>query len=154
MKTFRVKEVCKSCKGSGIYVGMAERDGFGIVCHDCKGTGCYEFVHNYEEFELQIIRPDVKQVLQTNPGICVGTNNNLTLESFGGMPYTEWIKDGKFPSKSEMRKYVCPAWWYQSVDYDKKPKWCPSAFGMFSNCPEFENKEACWERFDKENYKP
>ena len=30
---------CESCKGTGLYVGMAEREGSAVVCHTCKGTG-------------------------------------------------------------------------------------------------------------------
>lgn len=30
---------CNACKGTGLYVGMAERDGAAVVCYTCKGTG-------------------------------------------------------------------------------------------------------------------
>ena len=154
METFKVKEVCKSCKGTGIYSGMGERDGFGVVCHTCKGTGCHEFTHVYEEFVVKMARSDVQQVLQVNPGIGVGTSSkqNLTLQSFGGIPYTDWLANKPFPKGSEMRAYTCPAWWYQSADYSKKPDWdsCIGC-GSFSGCSSFPDKHQCWERFDKEN---
>jgi len=49
-KIFEVNEVCPSCKGTGLYIGMGERDGAAVVCHTCKGTGCHAFKHEYEEF--------------------------------------------------------------------------------------------------------
>ncbi|GAH55007.1 unnamed protein product, partial [marine sediment metagenome] len=30
---------CNDCKGTGLYTGMAEGDGFAVVCHACNGTG-------------------------------------------------------------------------------------------------------------------
>jgi hypothetical protein len=51
-----------------------------------------------------------------------------------------------------MRNYTCPAWWYQSADYTKKPEWEECiACGSFSECKNFSNKEKCWEKFDAEN---
>ncbi len=152
METFKVKQVCKNCKGTGIYKGMGERDGFGVVCHTCDGTGCHEFTHVYEEFTSRVIRSDIKQVLQCNPGISVGTGNRFTITSFGGITYREWWCNKGFPKGSEMRQFTCPAWWYQSADYKKKPDWdwC-RALGTFSSCERFTTKGKCWERFDKEN---
>ena len=39
MKTIEFKEVCKECKGTGLYVGTTERCGATVVCQTCKGTG-------------------------------------------------------------------------------------------------------------------
>lgn len=153
MKEFKVKGKCQSCKGSGLYSGMGERNGSAVVCHNCKGTGCYEFTHKYEEFESRTeVEGDVKRVFQENPGICIGTGSGHDLENFGGMPYSDWIKGESFPDKSEMRRFVCPRWWYQSVKYDLKPNWDECGIGgAFSECNSFCNKSECWKRFDKEN---
>lgn len=153
-KTFKVKEKCQSCNGTGIYKGMGERDGFGVICHNCKGTGCHEFVHNYEEFTQREPAKKVKHVIKTNPGICVGTGAGFKFADFGGMSYSDW-KDGKpFPSGSEMRQFTCPAWWYQSADYKLKPDWDQCRIGgTFSSCKHFGNKNKCWQRFDEENSK-
>jgi len=144
------KEVCKSCKGTGIYVGMAEQDGFGVQCSGCGGSGCYNYVHKYEVFEKRKIRTDIKKVIEVNVGIVVGGEYT---DKFGGMPYNEWLENNKFPPKSEMRNYTCPAWWYQSADYKKKPNWneCMDSLGnTFSACPHFKSKNKCWAKFDKE----
>jgi len=93
----------------------------------------------------------IKRVFQANPGIGIGESEQLklSLEDFGGMPYREWALGLSFPPKSEMRKYTCPAWWYQRVNYKLKPKWDECIkFGSFSRCTHFKTKEKCWQRFD------
>ena len=149
---------CKSCKGTGLYVGICERDGAAVVCHTCNGTGCHHVKIEYDDFESRKEQHDVKRVFEASVGMCIGKgkNNKYVLSDFGGMPYREWIQDFPFPPKSEMRQFVCPAWWYQSVDYDKKPDWddehrqCGWG-GSFSGCKYFPEKDGCWHRWDKEN---
>jgi len=148
----KLKKICESCKGTGIYKGMAERDRFGVVCHTCKGTGCHIQTVEYDDFESRVSRNDVDRVLQVNPGICVGNGDGYRDTDFGGVPYDEWLKTGEFPDGSEMRRYTCPAWWYQSANYAKKPHWKECAvLGSFSSCSLFGQKHFCWMRFDHEN---
>lgn len=135
-------EECPRCGGTGLYIGMAERDGFAVVCQKCKGSGKHHFVYEYKEFTGRKDRDDVKTVLQVNPGICVGGNLN-----FGGIPYEQWKKDGVFPRGTEMREYVCPAWWCQAVGGTFDESNCPG-FGIFSKCQYFGNKMWCWGRYD------
>lgn len=143
---------CESCKGTGIYKGMGERDGFAVVCHSCKGKGEVHRVIKYKDFTKKVIRKDVIQVLEVNPGICAGTGNGFTINSFGGISYADWLKGKPFPPKSEMRQFTCPAWWYQSANYELKPGWDECIIGgSFSSCKSFKNKEVCWERFDREH---
>lgn len=144
---------CTACKGTGIYVGFAEDDGFGVVCQICNGTGKAHVKLEYDDFIEKVKRKDIKRVLQCNPGIAVGIGKNLTLNSFGGMDYEDWFNGKPFPDKSEMREFTCPAWWFQSADYKKKPDWarCDNLWGKaFSACCHFNNKEECWRMFDKE----
>lgn len=150
---------CKSCKGTGLYKGLAERDIFAVVCHSCDGTGCQHCKIEYDDFLGRKERNDVSQVLEVNVGICagVGKDGQFTIDSFGGMRYTDWLEGKPFPQKSEMRNFVCPAWWYQAANYDLKPKWCGEYgfhFGSFSGCPRFYDKELCWQRFDNEKQHP
>ena len=110
-----INEKCKSCNGTGLYIGMAERDGAAVVCHTCKGTGCHHFVYDYEDFVKREYRHKVKRVYQTNVGICIGEEKGkCRLEDFGGMPYEEWWIGKNFEVGMEDRKYSCPAWWFQS----------------------------------------
>jgi hypothetical protein len=150
MNVVRFDEKCKRCGGTGLYTGMAERDGAAVVCHNCKGTGCHHMKFEYEDFEVRQKHETAKRVFQVNPGICIGEGNGHKLEDFGGMPIEDW-EAGKSFKGTEDRKYSCPAWWYQIADYNKKPKWdkCLGC-GAFSNCEHFANKSECWARFDKE----
>jgi hypothetical protein len=148
--------ICESCKGTGLYKGIAERDKFAVVCYRCNGTGCFHGKVEYDDFKKRLIHEDVEQVLEVNVGIVagVGKNGEYNLDSFGGMRYKDWLDGKPFPPKSEMRAFVCPAWWYQSANYVLKPDWCHEydfCFGSFSSCPRFQNKELCWQRFDSEN---
>ena len=144
---------CSACGGTGLYVGMGERDGAAVVCHSCKGTGCVHERITYEPFTARKDRANVHRVFQSNPGICVGGDGrSLKLSDFGGQSFADW-KNGKlFKRGSEMRNYTCPAWWYQTVDYMLKPTWdeCIGC-GAFIDCKSFATKARCWERFDAEN---
>ena len=51
-KIIEFDEKCKSCKGTGVYQGLAEKNGSGVVCYKCKGTGCHHVTFEYEDFEL------------------------------------------------------------------------------------------------------
>jgi len=150
MSKLKIERQCTDCNGTGLYVGMAEHNGAAVVCHGCRGTGKEIIEIDNTPFTGRKERLDVKCVYQTNPGICMGTGNGHTLEEFGGMPYKEWALGLKFPKGSEMRKYTCPAWFYQSADYEKKPNWKECGGGSFSACSSFPNKEKCWKRWDKE----
>ena len=145
--------ICPSCKGKGLYVGLAERDGSAVVCHTCKGTGCKHTRIEYDDFEGRIESTDVTRVIKCNPGICVGTGKDgqLQLSDFGGQSYEDWKAGKRFPSGSEMRRFTCPAWWYQTANYDLKPHWdeCLGC-GVFSNCEHFATKDECWARWDEE----
>ena len=143
-------EKCKACKGTGLYIGLAERDGAAVVCHKCKGSGKNHVKIEYDDFEGREQINVVEQVFETNIGIVIGKGKGkFKLSDFGGMPYEEWLSGKSFSLGSENRRFSCPSWWYQSTDYDKKPHW-PECIkmGSFSKCKHFKNKEACWERFD------
>lgn len=151
-KTVEFDQKCQSCNGTGLYVGLGERDGAAVVCAQCEGTGCFHFRHEYETFQKRIVREDVEHVVEVNPGICIGkAEGKYSLGDFGGMTYNEWRAGKDFCAGSENRLFTCPSWWYQSADYDKKPDWCECNFGgSFANCERFCQKAKCWERFDIE----
>lgn len=150
MNIVEFDEKCKKCDGTGLYAGMAERDGAAIVCHNCDGTGCHHVKFEYEDFEGRQKHETAKRVYATNPGICVGEGNGHKLEDFGGLTLGEW-EAGKDFTGVENRKYTCPAWWYQIADYKKKPEWKKClGWGAFSNCDHFPDKANCWAQWDKE----
>lgn len=143
---------CTACDGTGLYVGFAEKDGAAVVCGKCKGTGCYKFRLEYEPFTGRRIRAGVERVYRVNPGIGIGEGPGFGLEEFGGMPADEWAGGKPFPPGSEDRKHVCPAWWYQSADYKKKPGWekCIRCGSSFPGCRHFSDKARCWAEWDAE----
>lgn len=154
MQVFERDIQCKECKGTGLFKGMGERDGWAVVCHKCKGSGCYHFKFEYEAFHGRVKCDNVQQVVEVNPGIVLttrGADRTYTHESFGGQPYESWCKDEPFPPGSENREFCCPASWYQSADYGAQPKWEECAgVGAFSACRCFRGKAGCWERFDSD----
>ncbi len=153
-KIIELSVECPDCKATGIYVGMGERNGFGVVCHKCDGTGRYEYKYEYVEFVAIKPRTDIVRVIQVNPGIYCGIaeDGRFVAESFGGQSYNEWKAGMPFPPKSEMRQFTCPAWWYQYTDSSKKPEWSECLHcRSFSECRNFPNKAACWDKWDKEN---
>jgi len=159
-KKLIIDKFCDSCGGTGLYVGYAEHDGAAVVCHTCKGDGHYKQTISWTPWlksSKRKRRDNVERVFLTNPGIGIGRGplrdgSILKLEDFGGAEYDKWLDLGKkaFHKGSEMRKYTCPAWWYQSTDYDKKPDWneCIGC-GSFSECKNYKTKHLCWDRFDK-----
>lgn len=137
---------CQSCGGTGLYIGICERDGAAVVCSACKGTGCQCF--EYKPFMWRKEKRGVKRVFQSSCGICIGGN----LEDFGGLSYDEWKSGANFPKGTENRICTCPAWYYQSVNYKLKPHWDECIeIGAFSDCKQFKCKDRCWKRWDKEN---
>jgi len=147
MKKIEVDEKCKSCGGSGLFTGMAERDGAAIVCSTCDGSGKHHFVYEYDDFTVRQDKLGIVRVFQANPG------NGNHLEDFGGMPIKDWQNGKQFAKGSEDRLHTCPCWFYQIADYEKKPSWkeCDESLGYsFPQCPHFAEKYDCWARFDKE----
>ncbi len=146
----RIKHQCESCDGTGLYVGMAERDGAAVVCSSCKGKGWQESV--FQPFTVRKKKPGVRRVFQVNVGIVIGENEKVKLEDFGGMPIKNWLAGEPFGRGTEMRKYSCPKWWAQSTEHSSvKWKECDTFLGrMFSDCGFFKNKADCWERWDSE----
>jgi len=144
---------CVECKGSGLYVGLAERDGAAVVCYKCKGTGKAHIKIEWEDFEGRRELPGVARVVANNPGVVVGQDDatGLALTDFGGQSYEDWKAGKPFPPGSEMRKYVCPAWWYQTANYDLKPHWHECICGgSFYSCKHFDEMAECWARWDRE----
>jgi hypothetical protein len=150
-KMEKIKIECKECAGTGVYVGRGERDGYAVVCHKCNGKG-FDFF-KYKEFTGRKKKEGVEHVIEKNVGVVVGLINEkdaCNYHEFGGMPYWLWLKKGKFPQKTEMRKYVCPKWWYFE-DNKFYLKNCENDMMLgqrYTDCSKFEEKEKCWEAYD------
>lgn len=150
IQTIELDQECPSCGGTGVYVGMAERDGYAVECRTCKGKGEYHFTHTYVPFTGRKDLDGVKIVVEVNPGIMLGKDEKGRDLDFGGIPYEDW-KNGAPFERSEMRNYSCPAWWYQLADYKQKPQWRKCiGVGVFADCRHFGEKHVCWKQFDYE----
>ena len=149
-KEIRIKHECGSCGGTGLYVGIAERNGAAVVCSRCKGEGWQESV--FHEFTGRKEKAGVRRVFETNPGIVLGEGDGIKLSDFGGMPIANWIAGKPFERGTENRAYSCPRWWMQCAG-GQMQEWdeCYSNIGRsFSKCKHFCNKAACWARWDHE----
>lgn len=142
------QEECKSCQGTGLFVGYAEKNGAAVICNKCKGTGCEHFKKEFYSFVGKKQKSNVTHVYATNPGFRI---NPKTIE--GGVTLEEWENDTSivFQPGNEIRTRTCPAWWYQSVNYKLKPNWkeCNSV-NKFTDCRKFNTKEKCWRKWDTE----
>jgi hypothetical protein len=155
-RKLEIESECSPCKGSGLYVGMAERDGAAIVCGRCKGTGKYIIRLEYDDY-LGRKAPDSlpERVYECNPGVMIGIiPGGCSLSDFGGMSFDDWIQGNPFPPGSEMRAFTCPAWWYQTANYVLKPTWerCSGLWGeSFTKCLSFPSRHECWDKWDREH---
>ena len=131
---------CTECQATGLYTGGHTSSLVATVCRACKGTGSVQHTLNYIPFTQRKDKPSVRTVLAS--------------DIFNvGVPKEVWENNPeilKAPGKED-RNGACPAWWYQAVDYTKKPDWkeCIGA-GRFTSCQYFPTKDKCWERWDKE----
>lgn len=153
-KEIRIKHECTLCGGTGLYVGLAERDGAAVVCSSCNGGGWQESV--FSRFTGRKERKNVLRVFETNVGIVIGKGVGIDLSDFGGMPLAEWAAGKPFETGTENRAYSCPRWWAQCAG-GPAPKWdeCNLSLGQsFNKCKHFCNKSACWRRWDHEGLKP
>lgn len=84
-----VKTQCGSCRGTGLYRGMAEPEGVAVVCLTCKGTGCREV--SYTPFTTRQRRDDVRTVQRSRGSFilsCGPAGRSITYRQFeaGEMP--------------------------------------------------------------------
>lgn len=137
---------CENCRGTGLYVGMAERDGAAIVCHGCKGTG--GVLRTFTLFAKRELRDDVTRVYQRGCGFVIGVNPGVCgLSDFGGVPFAEWNPEQPFPKGAEDREHTCPYWFHGQ---EWKHKRCDDSHAgqRYSDCPHFKYKTNCWALYD------
>jgi len=97
-----IERECGSCKGTGLYVGMAERDGAAVVCHTCKGSGKVSHYQKHPKFKGRKKRDGVERVFHTASGYGI-VAHDVTVEKTGetlhfsrfGCTYEDWLKGAK-----------------------------------------------------------
>ena len=146
-ETVQWSEQCGACEGTGLVSGLLEAAGAAVVCQECKGAGGISKSTTHTPFTIRFPRPDVDRVFECNPGV------PLTPQTPGGARTEDWEDDPESTKRAgaEAREAVCPAWWYQSADHERKPDWkeCGET-DKFRDCPLFDQKTKCWQRFDRE----
>lgn len=136
---------CRSCEGSGLFVGRAEHDGFAVQCSTCKGKGHHATRIEYDDPERLVKREDVKRVVERNPGIILRGDDP---EQFGGISYEDWFAGKGFAAGTEMRGFTCPAWYFMKGSMWKE---CESVGGgPYLSCLRFDTKTLCWDKWDEE----
>lgn len=145
---------CRSCKGTGLYVGMAERDGAAVVCGTCKGKGERRETHRFNRSSEMKFPEGVTHVWGTNPGIVLsGLHTNVLT---GGVPLADHLANPNlvFELGNELRSHVCPAWWLQSASGAVTPelgqKCSAACVTQFSRCRHYGEKAECWKLYDDE----
>jgi hypothetical protein len=160
MEKLSLKIECRSCGGTGIYKGMAERGSAGVICKTCSGTGCEELNISYTPFTHRVITDKVKRVYLSNYGYCISDTYRGNFErnskeiidmSKEGISYEDFLK-GVNPK--HIKKLVCPvrANNFGNINLSKFDKFCVSIPGnRFCECPKADRIEECWELFEKLN---
>lgn len=161
------KCTCTSCRGTGVYKGVAERDGLAVVCYSCNGKGyytlkLYENVHLVQDEKTGVVykvnndiivdcvslfdklqrRDDVNYVTYATEYVL----SPRYLFEHGAseinvISYREFLQ-GKMPLP--MMQYTCPRQISQNYGNTFFDNNC--GFGSFSNCSKFGTQE-CWEKF-------
>lgn len=143
---------CQSCGGTGLYMGMAEKNGAAVVCTTCNGRGSKEF--EYKEFEGRKIRQDVKRVYERCDYML--SSEDVTTEdgrlikfSEAGCTYEEWL-NGAEPKP--VKELYCPyVWRNRGIGNEPLEKCVEQLRGIcrITDCKLYRFKEQCWKEYEE-----
>ena len=152
-----IERACGSCGGTGLYVGMAERNGAAVICHTCDGTGKVSHYQKHPKFQGRKKRDGVKRVFKTAGGYSIGAEDVTTKEgkilhfSRFGCSYEDWLKGVKPKPIEELHcPYMHTNQNMQCGDhpaYEVYHKRCRKAniLGTWiKDCKLFSDKAECW----------
>jgi len=157
--TVTIEHQCDSCEGTGLYQGMAERNGAGVVCSTCKGTGKFVSVETFTKFEGRKNKKGVERVYQTAGGYGITSkdftdkNGKLFKFSEAGCSYKDW-KNDVIPKPIE--DLHCPYMHSNQNMQNSKHKAykmyktvCRNGlhWGLITECKNFKCKEKCWKKY-------
>lgn len=157
-KKIKMDIECQSCDGTGVYVGMGEREGASVICRICEGTGKENFVFEYNDFKGRKKRKGIKRVYLSGMGYCIAPKKikfekqgeiDLTKE---GVSYKEFLLGQK---PKPIKSLGCPMMSDQSACHDIKGfvDECNKLNGKWINyipdCKHQCKKSECWERFEQ-----
>lgn len=150
---------CSDCKGTGLYQGFAEHDGAFVMCTDCKGKGYLDISISYDKFIALQKEPKCKRVYTNGMGYSI-TDKDITPTKGQFMPfskygcfYEDWLKGTKpIPLKFLGCPYQETNQSLQSDDKNNLYKTrCEdnSGFGRINECKLYNEKDKCWEIYEK-----
>lgn len=147
-KSIDLDIVCKSCGGTGFYVGMAERDGAAVVCTTCTGSGKQAYHFEYEPFDQRAPTPRGIQRVHVSRGYVLSEQHP---QCDGGVPVGEYEPGMTVPADENL---YCP-YLYTGQQWCARPdpKWgsAPITAGRYiSDCPHWAEKADCWTKFHAE----
>lgn len=156
MKKIEMLIECPLCNGTGVYSGIAEGEGVGVICYECNGTGAYTY--SYKNFTGRKTKKGIKRVYLTGSQYKLGTGKVTFSNGIGeidmdkeGVSYDEFL-NGKIPK--HIRKLSCPMVADQGACHDRKGfvDKCNQIHGEYlfnlTECKNQANKEQCWDRFE------
>lgn len=137
---------CPSCKGTGLYKGIAERNQCAVICHTCDGKGFTSY--KYREFNGRKHKPNVTRIFQNSCGYVHSAVNQKGIKfEEGGCTYSEWLSGAR---PKPVKDLYCPYIW-DNKGYGNEPcSRCKEGcgFGVISNCRYFADKAACWKEYE------
>lgn len=145
MTQISVQAVCNACGGTGLYIGMAERDGVAVVCSTCNGSGAMTV--RYTPFKRQLPAPASVTSVHVARGYVLGDKHPAC---DGGLPIEQW-KQGVIVPADE--KLYCPYlythqdWCAHPRDPENNHNNAPMLWGRIDECPYWIEKDECWKRF-------
>jgi hypothetical protein len=152
---------CPSCGGTGIYQGMAERDGAAVICYSCNGTGFKHIKQEYNKFTGIKKNLKVKRVYKTCGGYGISSNDTIGKDgqliqfSKAGASYEDWLNDNTIELKP-IKELHCPLIHYQqgtTIGENLKSRGpCNTKCRLdILECSK-KNKAECWIEFKEEDY--
>jgi hypothetical protein len=141
--------VCKSCGGTGLYVGLAERDGAAVVCTTCTGSG--KAVYQYQPFQGRMAAPSSVTSVHVGRGYVLGADPRCD----GGVPIGDYEPGMVVPADEQLYcpyLYTSQAWCARpEVLYPGSAPSAPLMLGSrISECKHWDDKAECWRRFHAE----
>jgi len=149
---------CDSCRGTGLYCGMAERKGAAVVCTHCKGTGKVSVKQTFKKFVKRKKREGVKRVFETASGYGIAAEDVTTSEgntihfSRFGVDYEDWLNGAEPKPIEELHcPYQHTGQGLQSHDVNDLYKTrCTKylGWGMITECKCRKDMAKCWKIYN------
>jgi hypothetical protein len=156
MNKIELEIECQSCGGTGVYSGMGEGKGAGVVCYVCEGTGAYDYVFEYSDFHGKNRKDGIDRVYKRNMGYMLSTGA-INFKGVGeidmdkeGVSYDDFF-DGKMPE--HIKQLGCPMRADQGECHDIEGfvDECNNMGlefgGIITDCKNYPKKHECWTRF-------